>query len=202
MPMIRMTTRSSMSVKPCSSRMEACTNALLGGRLVALSADDVQVRLQQVPNVRCEVLRRRGGSTGAMGGVAGPMTGSQNATGRADGPPRARRQLSCVLPGAVRGAAGAGGDARGVLGDRERLAALGHGVDRVGGGGRRRDGDRVRVGARRDAGAGEDVRRARRLALGVVLRVGVARLDLAHGVTSVGLGRGVLGLLLLAQEAG
>ena len=130
----------------------------------------------------------------------------RNATRRARGPAsRVSGQGSgVVLPGAAclaaavaGGGAGAGVAARGDAVDRERVTALRR---------RRHRERRCGRGGHRDlAGAGAVVqaRRAERrggVALGVVLGVREARLDLRDEVTGIGLGRRVLALLLLAEE--
>src|SRR4051794_29011021 len=107
--------------------------------------------------------------------------------------------------GAGRRADVAGGDAVGhVLHDEEHLAGLRRRLDRVAVRTRADDADGPAAGRRsavdeREARVGE---LSNRVASRVVLRVHVAGLDLRDQVARVGLGRGILGLLALAEERG
>src|SRR4051794_30683651 len=111
---------------------------------------------------------------------------------------------SVRLPGAAVAAAARAGAADGArtagdarrLGDDERVGALRRRGDRVPVNRLAGDLDLARAGADIEAG-----RRGGQRAADVRLRVGEARLDLRHSVACIGLGRSVLALLLLAEEA-
>src|SRR4051812_28309982 len=108
--------------------------------------------------------------------------------------------------GALAGRTAGTGDRAGgrVLRDREGVARLRPGLDDVAGAGQR--GQLDLAGGRRGRGEGEARGRVRhdaaggRAAVDVRVLVGEARLDLRDGVTSVGLGRGVVALVALAEE--
>src|SRR6476620_9774112 len=111
---------------------------------------------------------------------------------------RAAAALAATLVAAGGDGAGMRQGAVGLLGDGERVARLRRGRDRVRrGGGATVDLDLASTVTPSEAGVPE---LGARVTSRVVLRIGVARLDLGNHVASVRLGGSVLALGLLAEE--